>query len=77
LVLWIPRPSSLPSLERKREPVIRKVNYRVRRGDSLSKIATYFGVKVAALANWNSIRVQSVIHPGQILIIYVDALRNH
>jgi len=43
--------------------------YKVRRGDSLGKIATKYGKSVSKLKEWNSLR-SNTIHPGQRLKIY-------
>jgi len=43
--------------------------YRVKEGDSLSGIADKFNVPLAALLIWNRIRIDTVIHPGQQLVI--------
>jgi len=42
--------------------------YKVRRGDSLGRIAKRYGVSVKALRNANAIR-GTVIHPGQMLVV--------
>tara|TARA_R110002072_G_scaffold3830_6_gene27357 strand:- start:32583 stop:34262 length:1680 start_codon:yes stop_codon:yes gene_type:complete len=53
--------------------VIRKVNYRVRRGESLSKIATKFNTSVSQIKKWNNkVGSQKYIQPGDRLTIYVD-----
>ncbi len=44
--------------------------YTVNPGDSLSVIAAKFDVPLAALLIWNRLGVDSVIHPGQPLVIY-------
>lgn len=44
--------------------------YEVKPGDSLSRIAQQHGVSVRELTEWNSIRRNSVIRPGQELLIY-------
>ena len=44
--------------------------YIVEKGDSLSAIADKFGVPTAALLIWNRIGINSVIHPGQQLVIF-------
>lgn len=44
--------------------------YMVTPGDSLSAIAVKFDVPLAALLIWNGLGVDSVIHPGQPLVIY-------
>jgi membrane-bound lytic murein transglycosylase D len=41
----------------------RLVTYQVKRGDSLSKIASTFGVSVSQLQEWNNVK-GSLIHPG-------------
>lgn len=41
--------------------------YRVRRGDSLYRIARTYGVKVRDLLRWNDLSPGAVIHPGQAL----------
>jgi membrane-bound lytic murein transglycosylase D len=49
----------------------REVSYKVRRGDTLSRIAQVFGVSVSELVNWNGISKQSTLRPGQKLTINV------
>ncbi|MCB1842312.1 MAG: LysM peptidoglycan-binding domain-containing protein, partial [Halioglobus sp.] len=50
----------------------RKLNYTVRRGDSLYLIANRFRIKVADLLRWNSIEKNKILRPGQRLTMYVD-----
>ena len=53
--------------------VIRKVNYRVRRGESLSRIATKFNTSVNDIKKWNQrVGSQKYIQPGDRLTLYVD-----
>ena len=53
--------------------VIRKVNYRVRRGESLSKIASKFNTSVNKIKEWNNkVGSQRYIQPGDRLTLYVD-----
>ncbi len=40
------------------------VTYRVKQGDSLSKIASTFGVSVNQLRRWNNMQRETVIYPG-------------
>jgi len=61
-----------PALVAQSQAQIRRVNYVVRRGDSLSSIATRFRVGVAKLLEWNSLSVQKYLQPGQRLVMYVD-----
>jgi membrane-bound lytic murein transglycosylase D len=49
----------------------RSVSYKVRSGDSLSRIAKLFGVTVSDLVNWNGISKQSMLRPGQRLTVNV------
>ena len=41
---------------------IKKVNYRVRRGDSLSRIAGKFNLRIKDIIDWNSINLKSYLH---------------
>lgn len=65
---------TVPSLPDQRQ-MIRKVGYKVRRGDSLSKIAGRFGVSVNQLVSWNGLNRKKYLKPGQRLTIYVDITR--
>lgn len=57
----------------KNTEVIRKVNYKVRNGDSLARIASKFNLTVNQIANWNaSIAKNKYIHPGQLLTLWID-----
>ena len=61
-------PNSSPSLS----ALIRKINYRVRNGDSLARISQKFNVSVAQLKKWNPRARGKYIQPGQRLVLYVD-----
>lgn len=54
---------------------IQRVNYTVRRGDSLARIAQRFRVTVAKLQQWNGIKKGAYLQPGQRLTLYVDVTR--
>ncbi len=59
--------------KRKSNSQVRKVNYRVRQGESLSLIASKFNVTVQNIRKWNtSIHGTKYIHPGDRLTLYVD-----
>lgn len=62
-------PSTAPSATRE---VTRTVRYGVRRGDSLSRIASRFNVAVADIAQWNQLDVRRYLQPGQQLVIHVN-----
>jgi membrane-bound lytic murein transglycosylase D len=49
----------------------RQVSYKVRRGDTLSRIAQVFGVTVSDLVSWNGISKHSTLRPGQRLMVNV------
>jgi membrane-bound lytic murein transglycosylase D len=54
--------------------VIRKIGYKVRKGDSLARIAKRFQVSVRDLAKWNSLDLKRYLQPGQKLTIHVDVV---
>jgi membrane-bound lytic murein transglycosylase D len=49
----------------------REVSYKVRSGDTLSRIAQVFGVTVSDLVNWNGISSRATLRPGQKLTVNV------
>ncbi|MGI9257725.1 MAG: LysM peptidoglycan-binding domain-containing protein [Gammaproteobacteria bacterium] len=51
---------------------IRRINYVVRRGDSLARISSRFKVTIADLLKWNNVSVDDYLQPGQELLLYVD-----
>ncbi len=55
----------------------RKIRYRVRRGDSIARIAGKFRVRVADVVRWNSINPSKYLQPGQKLTLYVDITRQY
>ena len=53
--------------------VIRKVNYRVRSGESLERIASKFNLPVASVKQWNEkLGRKKYIQPGDRVTLYVD-----
>ncbi|MGE0371970.1 MAG: LysM peptidoglycan-binding domain-containing protein [Gammaproteobacteria bacterium] len=52
----------------------RRINYVVRKGDSLARISQRFNVKVSELLDWNSLRRNEYLQPGQKLTLYVDII---
>ncbi|MCP5206642.1 MAG: LysM peptidoglycan-binding domain-containing protein [Hahellaceae bacterium] len=52
--------------------MIRKINYRVRSGDSLARIADKFNVRVSDIVGWNKINPKTYLQPGQRLTLHVD-----
>ncbi|USA43426.1 LysM peptidoglycan-binding domain-containing protein [Spongiibacter taiwanensis] len=55
--------------------MIRKVGYKVRKGDSLARIANRFKVTVNDILEWNKINPSKYLRPGQSLTLYVDITR--
>lgn len=49
-----------------------QLHYRVRKGDSLARIAQKFSVSVSKLRRWNSLKEGKYLQPGQRLTLYVD-----
>lgn len=62
---------SPPAFMKKRQ-MIKKIGYRVRKGDSLARIANKFNVSIKELTSWNKLSRKKYLQPGQKLTIYVD-----
>ena len=77
LVIWSKTTQpTLASAEGTRgKAMVRKVGYRVRKGDSLARIANRFSVNVQDIASWNDLNTSRYLQPGQSLVLYVD-IRN-
>ncbi len=77
LVIWSksPRAAQIATATRSSDGMVRKVGYRVRKGDSLSLIASRFSVNVRDIASWNNLNTSRYLQPGQSLVLYVD-IRN-
>ncbi|MGD8999596.1 MAG: LysM peptidoglycan-binding domain-containing protein [Granulosicoccaceae bacterium] len=85
LVIWSRTPnataSSTPaaspvSLAKSGNGVVQKVNYVVRRGDSLARIAARFRVSVKDLLRWNKrLNIKNYLQPGQRVKLFVDITR--
>jgi membrane-bound lytic murein transglycosylase D len=66
LVIWHDSDSSSTTA------ITRTVNYKVRKGDSLARIAQRFSVSVAEIVKWNNINTERYLQPGQQLKLIVD-----
>ncbi len=53
----------------------RRIQYTVRKGDSLARISQRFKVTIAQLRKWNSLPKDKYLQPGQRLTLYVDVTR--
>jgi len=51
---------------------VRPIYYRVRKGDSLSRISSKFNVSVTDLRKWNTLPKGRYLQPGQRIKLYVD-----
>lgn len=79
LVIWSKDPDTQQlAMAGRRSPseMMRKVGYRVRKGDSLARIASRFNVNVKDIASWNSLNLNNYLQPGQSLVLYVDIRRS-
>jgi len=79
LVIWSKSstPTTQASSSARNKAMVRKVGYRVRKGDSLSTIASRFSVNVHDIANWNGLNTTRYLQPGQSLVLYVDIRNSH
>lgn len=77
LVIWSKTAKAGTSVasNRRNSSMVRKVGYRVRKGDSLYAIANRFSVNVSDIASWNDLNTSRYLQPGQSLVLYVD-IRN-
>lgn len=72
LVIWTARSQTSASLlDLQPSGTQSRLHYKVRRGDSLSRIAERFKVSVADLKRWNTIKGK-YLQPGQRIKLYVD-----
>ncbi|WP_218352893.1 LysM peptidoglycan-binding domain-containing protein [Alteromonas lipotrueiana] len=71
LVIWTDKISST----QRKDAIIKTLTYTVRRGDSLSRIANKFNVKINDIRKWNEIQKQRYLQPGQKLKLFVDVTR--
>lgn len=65
---------ALPGGKSAKKKIVRKVRYKVRRGDSLARIASKFNVSVQEIARWNRLDTNRYLQPGQGLLVYVNVV---
>jgi membrane-bound lytic murein transglycosylase D len=70
----LPNTTAIPVLTDSPPNKIRKIHYRVRRGDSLSRIAKRFRLRVVDIVQWNDLQPKRYLQPGQGLILFVDVV---
>ena len=56
--------------------IMRNITYKVRRGDSLARIADKFNISIKDIERWNSINRNKYLQPGQFLKLSVDVTNN-
>jgi len=56
--------------------IMRKIVYKVRRGDSLSRIASRFGVQTDDIVKWNNLNASRYLQPGQTLTLHIDVTQS-
>ncbi len=52
----------------------RKLKYKVRKGDSLYRIADKFNLDISDILEWNKLNPKKYLKPGQRITLFVDAL---
>ncbi|MBW3566499.1 MAG: LysM peptidoglycan-binding domain-containing protein [Proteobacteria bacterium] len=72
LAVWTSRPATAMTASMGPAERVRTITYTVRRGDSLARIASKFGVGVSDITRWNNISTKSYLQPGQRLTLRVD-----
>lgn len=72
LVVWT---KNAPATGVTTSSLTRKLHYTVRSGDSLSRIASRFRVRVTDIARWNSLDTGKILRPGQKMTLFVDVRR--
>lgn len=72
LSVWTRNPIRASAADR--QPVVRKVGYRVRNGDSLARIAGRFNVRISDIVKWNAVNPDKYLQPGQHLTLYIDII---
>ena len=80
LLIWQPKQPNKVDLSKATDIGInidRKLTYRVKKGDNLSKIAKKFKVSVAQLKAWNQLDINQPLKIGQKLIVIVNIVNSN
>lgn len=77
LVIWIEKisPVARRFTTHPSKQTQQRLQYKVRKGDSLARIAKKFRVSINNLRNWNSLPKNKYLQPGQRLTLYIDVTR--
>ncbi len=73
LVVW--QEAATSSDAQRADAIMKSITYTVRSGDSLSRIADKFNVRVSDITKWNDINTSRYLQPGQKLRLHVDVTR--
>lgn len=78
LVIWLTNKNQteLAKIAKTGLDITRKITYKVRSGDSLSKIANRYSVTVTQIREWNELGTSNIIHPGQKLHITISVVNS-
>ncbi|SMF38792.1 membrane-bound lytic murein transglycosylase D [Alteromonadaceae bacterium Bs31] len=76
LAIWTSTAQTQANAVDTSKPVIRKVSYKVRKGDSLHRIADKFQLGVNDILRWNQINTSKYLQPGQSLTLFVDVTKS-
>ncbi len=71
LAIWLNKVSE----SQRPDSIMKTLTYTVKRGDSLSRIANKFNVRVSDIAKWNDLSAKRYLQPGQKLKLIVDVTR--
>ncbi len=78
LTIWSKKGKSRNAISRAAPPsneITRKINYVVRKGDSLARIASKFSVTISQLRRWNRLPKNKYLQPGQRIKLFIDITR--
>jgi membrane-bound lytic murein transglycosylase D len=78
LVIWLTNKNQteLAKIAKTGLDITRKITYKVKSGDSLSKIANRYSVTVNQIREWNKLGASNFIHPGQKLKITISVVNS-
>lgn len=71
LAIWLDTVSE----NQRPDGIMKTLTYTVKRGDSLSRIANKFNVRISDIAKWNDLSAKRYLQPGQKLKLIVDVTR--
>ncbi len=75
LLVWRKNSPTTTALSNNPGAPLQTVNYKVRQGDSLARIAQKFRVSITDLQRWNNLNIKKYLQPGQRLTLHVDVTR--